>query len=151
MGGLAGLALLACLLTAGCNGSEPVDPGPLPGGDGGNGGTSGGGGGDSTSIGDVSLVGNWQNITTPTDGGDVSRVTTTWVFNEDGTCGRAIVTESASAGISSVLRVGLCHASGTEIDVLFTAESVTFTMIYGFPNSSTLTLDGVFYDPVASP
>jgi len=147
--GLAGVALLFALLIAGCDESTPVDPGQLPG-DNDNAGSSGGGGSDSTSLGDEALVGTWVNITVPQNDQDVTQVTTTWVFRADGICGRSIVTESASSGTSPTLRVGTCRAAGTEITVLFTEEASAFTLVYGFPNLATLTLDGLPYDLVAS-
>ena len=83
--------------------------------------------------------------------GDVSRVTTTWLFRADGICGRSIVTESVSAGTTPTLRVGTCRAAGTGITVLFTEEASAFTMVYDFPNLATLTLDGLPYELAASP
>jgi len=139
------VALVGVLLIAACNESTPVDPGQLPPGGGSNTGGSGGGT-DSTSLGDVSLVGTWVNVTVPANDADVQRVTTTWAFREDGVCGRSIVAETISTGITSELRVGTCHAASNQISVLFTEESSRFTMIYGFPSTAVLTLDGVTYD-----
>lgn len=149
LGGLAGLALVGLLLITACDESEPVDPGQLPGG-GSNSGSTGGGGSDTTSLGDEALVGTWVNVSVPANDQDVTRLTTTWVFRADGVCGRAIVTESASAGTTTTLRVGTCRAAGTEVTVLFTEEASAFTMVYGFPNLATLTLDDLSYALVAS-
>ena len=149
LGGLAGLALVGMLLITACDESAPVDPGQLPGGSD-NSGSTGGGGTDSTSLGDEALVGTWVNIRVPENDQDVTRLTTTWLFRGDGICGRSIVTESASAGITTTLRVGTCQASGTEVTVLFTEEASAFTMVYGFPNLATLTLDDLAYELVAS-
>jgi hypothetical protein len=149
LGGLAGLALVALLLITACDESEPVDPGQLPGGSD-NSGSTGGDGSDSTSIGDEALVGTWVNVTVPQNDQDVTRVTTTWLFRADGICGRSIVTESASSGTSPTLRVGTCRAASNQITVLFTEEASAFTMVYGFPNLATLTLDGLQYELIAS-
>jgi hypothetical protein len=149
--GLAGVALLFALLIAGCDETAPVDPGQLPGGSNNSGSTGGGGATtDTTSLGDQALVGTWVNSRVPTNDQDVARIITTWVFAEDGTCARSIVTERVSSGPESVLRIGRCRAAGTEISVLFLRESVPFSMTYGLPNLATLTLDGLLFDAASS-
>lgn len=148
---MAGVALLFALLIAGCGESTPVDPGQLPGGSN-NSGSTGGGGGvtDTTSLGDPALVGTWVNSRVPVNDPDVRRIITTWVFAEDGTCARSIATERVSLGTESILRIGRCRAAGNEISVLFLRESVPFSLLYGFPNLATLTLDGLLFDAVSS-
>jgi hypothetical protein len=150
LGGLAGVALLFALLIAGCDESAPVDPGQLPGGSNNSGSTGGSGTTDTTALGDPALVGTWVNSRVPTNDQDVTRIITTWVFAEDGTCARAIVTERVSIPTEAILRVGRCRAAGTEVTVLFLRESVPFSMTYGFPNLATLTLDGLLFDAVSS-
>ena len=146
---MAGLALVGLLLITACNESVPVDPGTLPPG-GSTGGSTGGSGSDSTSLGDVSLVGTWVNRSVPANDADVKSVTTTWEFRADGLCGRSIVAETISTGITSELRVGTCKAVSNEISVLFTEEASRFTMTYGFPSVAVLTLDGVSFDQVSA-
>jgi hypothetical protein len=145
------MALLFAVLIAGCGESAPVEPGQLPGGSN-NSGSTGGSGGvtDTTSLGDPALVGTWVNSRVPVNDPDVRRIITTWVFAEDGTCARSIVTERVSLGTESVLRVGRCRAASNQISVLFLRESVPFSLTYGFPNLATLTLDGLLFDAVSS-
>jgi len=151
LAGLAGVALLFALLIAGCDESAPVDPGQLPGGSNNSGSTGGGGSStDTTSLGDPALVGTWVNRRVLPDDQDVTTVITTWVFAEDGTCARSIVTERLSSGPESILRIGRCRAAGNEVSVLFLRESVPFSMTYAFPNLARLTLDGLLYDAVSS-
>jgi hypothetical protein len=144
------VALLFALLIAGCEDSSPVDPGQLPGGSNNSGSTGGGGGTDTTSLGDQAVVGTWVNSRVPVNDQDVSAIITTWVFAEDGTCARSIVTERVTTGPESILRIGRCRAANNEISVLFLRESVPFSMVYGIPNLATLTLDGLLFDAVSS-
>ena len=142
---------MGLLLISACNESTPVDPGQLPDGGSNNGGSTGGGGSDSTSLGDDALVGTWVNVRVPADNSDVSQLTTTWVFRADGVCGRSLVAESISAGVSVELRVGFCQVTASnQVTVKFTEEQSTFTMIYDFPNAARLSLDDFLYDQVAS-
>jgi len=144
------VALLFALLIAGCDETAPVDPGQLPGGSNNSGSTGGGGVTDSTSLGDPALVGNWVNRRVLPNDQDVTTIITTWVFAEDGTCARSIVTERVSTGPESILRIGRCRAAGNAISVLFLRESVPFSMTYGFPNLARLTLDGLLFDAASS-
>jgi hypothetical protein len=144
------VALVGLLLTTGCDEQTPVDPGQLPSG-GGETGSSGGGTSDSTSLGDESLVGTWLNSRAPANDQNVSAIITTWVFRADGVCARSLVSDNVTGPSTVELRVGVCRVTAPNtIAVLFTQESVPFTMTYDFPTVATLTLDGLLYDQVAS-
>lgn len=131
------------LLTLACSGdptSLDLDPGRDPGG-----GTSGGRNASAA------LVGTWRTVVVVEVPGDIQTWTTTWTFDDEGTCGQTIVTESLAEGFPRTTDRACGYRVGDfELTVDFVGGG-TLILEYRFAGFSRnrLVLDGFEYERLA--
>jgi hypothetical protein len=141
--GLAGLLPLILLLAA-CSG-EPLAPrADEPGGGFGSGTSSGGGGA-------ASLVGRWRTVVVIQVPGDLQTWTTTWQFDEGGTCRQTVVTESLAEGFPRTTERACTFAvNGSDVTISFLGGgSLTFAFSFAGFSPDRLVLDGFEYQRLA--
>lgn len=92
---------LLCILTSGCDGGAPFDPGTVPSA-GTNPATSGGGGTSGPAA--AFLIGTWENVWVENLPTDLQRITTRWRFLSGGSCSREVATFSLVADQTLVTR-----------------------------------------------
>lgn len=97
------------------------------------------------------LIGSWRTVLVVEVPGDIQRWTTTWRFDEAGTCRQRVETESLAEGFPRVTERECTFVAGDfEINVTF-AGGGTLEIEYAFADFSPdrLVLDGFEYDRVA--
>jgi hypothetical protein len=132
------------LLLAACGG-EPLEPrADQP--DGGFGsGTSSGGGATA------SFVGVWRTVVVIQVPGDLQTWTTTWQFDEGGTCRQTVVTESLAEGFPRTTERACTFAvNGSEVTISFAGGgTLTFPFSFAGLSPDRLVLDGFEYQRLA--
>jgi hypothetical protein len=133
---------LAALILAGCSGDPTGPRTDGPGSFGSGTSTSGGG--------EASLVGVWQNVSVIQLPGDIQTWTTTWQFDEAGTCRQTVVTESLAEGFPRTTeRTCTWTVNGSDVAISFTGAG-TLTCEFSFADFSPdrLVLDGFEYQRI---
>ena len=140
-----GLALsLWLILAAGCS-SEPQGPGTfIPGGNNGGGGSTNGGGAEA-------LVGRWQNVSVIEVPGDLQTWTTTWQFEDDGTCRQTSESESLAEGFPRTTERTCAYVTSSDrITITYVGGgSVTYDFSFADFSPDRLVLDGFEYERLA--
>ena len=132
------------LLLAGCTGEPTAPRADQPGGGFGSGTSSGGGG-------TAALVGVWQTVVVIQVPGDLQTWTTTWRFDEGGTCRQTVVTESLAEGFPRTTeRACTFVVHGSEVTISFAGGgSLTFAFSFAGFSPDRLVLDGFEYQRLA--
>ena len=92
----------------------------------------------------------WRNVSMVQLPGDIQTWTTTWQFDEGGTCRQTIVTESLAEGFPRTTeRTCTWTVSGSEVTIGFTgAGTLTFEFSFAGFSPDRLVLDGFEYQRV---
>lgn len=134
---------MAALILAACSGDATGPQTDRPGSQGTGTSTSGGG--------EASLVGVWRNVSVVQVPGDLQTWTTTWQFDEDGTCRQTVVTESLAEGFPRTTeRACTWTVNGSQVTIAFLgAGTLTFEFSFAGFSPDRLVLDGFEYQRIA--
>ncbi len=137
--GMAALGALALLTLAGCGGDTLAPRPDRPGGN--QRGTTGGA---------TPIVGEWRNVVIVQVPGDVQTWTTTWRFDNAGTCRQTVVTESLAEGFPRTTdRACTYTTSGSDITIAYAGGGeLTFEFSFAAFSPDRLVLDGFEYQRV---